>query len=50
MHPIVLQRRQLLQSIFAPAARAAAGTALSSWLFLSPSWAKPNTTVLKRLV
>ncbi len=49
MHPIVLQRRQLLQSIFAPAALAA-GTALSSWLFLSPSWAKPNTTVLKRLV
>ena len=49
MHPIVLQRRQLLQSIFAPAALAA-GTALSSWLFLSPTWAKSKASSEKRLI
>jgi iron complex transport system substrate-binding protein len=50
MHPVILERRQLLQNICAPAAKAAAATAISSWLFTTPSWAKPRTTVLKRLV
>jgi iron complex transport system substrate-binding protein len=50
MHPVILERRQLLQNICAPAAKAAAATAISSWLFATPSWAKPKATVLKRLV
>ena len=50
MHPIVLQRRQLLQSICVPAAKAAVAGAFSSWLFVSPTWAKPKTRGLKRLV
>lgn len=50
MHPVILERRQLLQNICAPAAKAAAATAMSSWLFPSPSWSKPRATVLKRLV
>ncbi len=50
MHPVILERRQLLQNICAPAAKAAAATAISSWLFASPSWSKPRATVLKRLV
>jgi iron complex transport system substrate-binding protein len=50
MHPVILERRQLLQNICAPAAKAAAATAISSWLFATPSWAKPQATVLKRLV
>jgi iron complex transport system substrate-binding protein len=50
MHPVILERRQLLQNICAPAARAAAATAVSGWLFATPSWAKPRTTILKRLV
>jgi iron complex transport system substrate-binding protein len=47
---VILERRQLLQNICAPAAKAAAATAISSWLFATPSWAKPKATVLKRLV
>jgi iron complex transport system substrate-binding protein len=50
VYPIVLQRRQLLQSICVPAAKAAVAGALSSWLFVSPTWAKPKVTGLKRLV
>ena len=50
MHPVILERRQLLQNICAPAAKAAAATAVSGWLFATPSWAKPRTTILKRLV
>ncbi len=50
MYPVILERRQLLQNICAPAARAAAATAISGWLFATPSWAKPKTTVLRRLV
>jgi iron complex transport system substrate-binding protein len=50
MHPVILERRQLLHNICAPAARAAAATAISGWLFATPSWAKPRTTILKRLV
>jgi iron complex transport system substrate-binding protein len=50
MHPVIPERRQLLQNICAPAAKAAAATAISSWLFATPSWAKPKATVLKRLV
>jgi iron complex transport system substrate-binding protein len=50
MHPVILERRQLLQNICAPAAKAAAATAISSWLFATLSWAKPKATVLKRLV
>ena len=50
MHPVILERRQLLQNICAPAAKAAAASAISAWLFATPSWAKPKATVLKRLV
>lgn len=50
MHPVILERRQLLKNIFSPAAKAAAATAISGWLFASPSWSKPRATVLKRLV
>jgi len=50
MHPVILDRRQLLQNIFAPAAKAAAASAIGGWLFANPSWAKPTATVLKRLV
>jgi iron complex transport system substrate-binding protein len=50
MYPMILERRQLLQNIFAPAAKAAAATAISSWLLANPTWAKPNKTTLKRLV
>jgi iron complex transport system substrate-binding protein len=50
MPPVMLERRQLLQNICAPAARAAAATAISGLLFANPAWSKPTTTVLKRLV
>lgn len=50
MHPLIPERRQLFQNIFAPAAKAAVATTISSWLFVNPSWAKPRSTVLKRLV
>ena len=50
MHPVILERRQLLQNICAPAAKAAAASAISAWLFATPSWAKPKATLLKRLV
>ena len=50
MHPVILERRQLLKNIFSPAAKAAAATTISSWLFANPSWSKPTATALKRLV
>ncbi len=50
MHPVILDRRQLLQSICAPAAKVAVASALSSWLFVSPTWAKSKASGLKRLV
>jgi iron complex transport system substrate-binding protein len=50
MHPVILDRRQLLQSICATAAKAAVASALSSWFFVSPTWAKSKATVLKHLV
>ena len=50
MHSVILERRQLLQSICAPAAKAAVASALSSWFFVNPTWAKSKTTGLKRLV
>lgn len=50
MHPVVLERRQLLQSICTPAARAVAAASISSWFFISPTWAKSKSTVLKRLI
>ena len=50
MHPVIHKRRQLLQNICAPLAKAAAATAISSWLFVNPSWAKSKSTALKRLV
>jgi iron complex transport system substrate-binding protein len=50
MHSVIPERRQLLQNICAPAAKAAAVTALSSWMFVTPSWSKPKSRTLKRLV
>jgi iron complex transport system substrate-binding protein len=50
MHSVILERRQLLQNICAPAVKAVAATTISAWLFATPSWAKPRPTVLKRLV
>lgn len=42
MHPVILERRQLLQNICVPA--------IGGWLLANPSWSKPTATVLKRLV
>jgi iron complex transport system substrate-binding protein len=47
---MIHKRRQLLQNICAPAAKAAAATTISSWFFVNPSWAKPKSTALKHLV
>ena len=50
MHSVTFRRRQLLQKICAPAAKAAVATALGGWLLVNPSWAKPRAAVRKRLV
>jgi iron complex transport system substrate-binding protein len=50
MYPVIPERRRLLQIICAPAAKAAVATAISSGLFIDPSWAKPITKASKRLV
>jgi iron complex transport system substrate-binding protein len=50
MYSVTLRRRQLLQKICAPAAKAMVASTLSGWLLAQPSWAKPKATVSKRLI
>jgi iron complex transport system substrate-binding protein len=50
MHSVTFPRRQLLQKICAPAAKAAVAAALGSWLLLNPSLAMPRAAVRKRLL